>query len=487
MVHLNKLIYNEVYKVLHKKVTYIFCALVILQFIAVVFMAIYNKNYIKNADRINVQEAKERISKVNLDNIDKLTYIEGFIEDKTIVESYKYYKKYGTDSWQRYLFDEDVYPNIKCMMSAKYKKLDHEVYTKCREAYIDKINEIDSNDWKYFVNKYQDDAIKELTELQESYDEAENELTKKSIMLSIKAVQLEIDGYKYHLLKDVPIDYSPKSAMIADYVSNATVYLNLELDESKYKEYYELKDKRETEKIMFESKYRIDNDLEPLSSYTSGNMFISYTCISIIMVIVYMLMVSGTIVSEEFNKGTIKQLLVRPYSRYKIIISKLLGAIIVSLMFLIFYIFVAFIFCGIAYGFKGYFIPVVIYDFGKQAVVHMSIFQYLIISTLSYIPQYLILITLSMFLGVFILNEALAIGIPILALLVSSYVLPYTNMKFLKYFPTMCWNFNDFLWGGLPSFRGLELKINIIVSILTFILFVIAIITVFKNKDVKNQ
>ena len=28
---------------------------------------------------------------------------------------------------------------------------------------------------------------------------------------------------------------------------------------------------------MFESKYRIDNDLEPLSSYTSGNMLAGYS------------------------------------------------------------------------------------------------------------------------------------------------------------------------------------------------------------------
>ena len=30
-------------------------------------------------------------------------------------------------------------------------------------------------------------------------------------------------------------------------------------------------------------------------------------------------MIAGTIVSEEFNKGTIKLLLVRPYSRNKIL------------------------------------------------------------------------------------------------------------------------------------------------------------------------
>ena len=37
-----------------------------------------------------------------------------------------------------------------------------------------------------------------------------------------------------------------------------------------------------------------------------------------IFIIVIIVMIAGTIVSEEFNKGTIKLLLVKPYSRKKI-------------------------------------------------------------------------------------------------------------------------------------------------------------------------
>ena len=48
-------------------------------------------------------------------------------------------------------------------------------------------------------------------------------------------------------------------------------------------------------------------------------------------------MIAAAIVSEEFNKGTIKQLLVRPYSRTKILTSKIIVALIyiISLVFVV--------------------------------------------------------------------------------------------------------------------------------------------------------
>ncbi len=47
-----------------------------------------------------------------------------------------------------------------------------------------------------------------------------------------------------------------------------------------------------------------------------------------LFIIVMIVMIAGTIVSEEFNKGTIKLLLVRPYSRNKILLSKFITVLI---------------------------------------------------------------------------------------------------------------------------------------------------------------
>ncbi len=484
---MNKLIYNEVYKILHKKTTLVFALFVIIQFIFVLIMAKVNNYYYNSQDRFAVEYARERTKTINEDKVSEITNMDSYIDDMNTIESYKYYRKYGNTSWQRYIFDEEASQYISCMNTNKYKTQDNEAYKKCKKDLNDIINKIDTKDWKYFVNNYYEDALKELKELQDSYNKETNEFTRNSIALSMKALQLEIDGYKYHIINNIPIDYSPNSIMISDYVSNATEYISTELDESKYKEYYLLLEKRKLEKSIFEDKYRLDNNLDSIGNNTAIAVFINNTCTAIIMLIIYMLMISGSIVSEEFNKGTIKQLLVRPYSRKKIIISKFLSTLIVSLLFLLFYILVCFIFCGITYGFKSYLTPIVIYNFTTKSVTEMSLLKYLLINTITYIPEYLILIALSFFLGTFILNEALAIGIPVMVLLVSSLVLEYTGLRFLKYFPTICWNFNDFLWGGLPTFEGLTLIVNIIVCLITFIILFMGSISVFKNKDIKNQ
>jgi hypothetical protein len=73
--------------------------------------------------------------------------------------------------------------------------------------------------------------------------------------------------------------------MISDYVADATEYLNTELDESKYKDYYYLLNKRKLEKSTFENKYRLENNIDSISNNTAIDSFITSTCTAIVMVI----------------------------------------------------------------------------------------------------------------------------------------------------------------------------------------------------------
>ena len=52
-------------------------------------------------------------------------------------------------------------------------------------------------------------------------------------------------------------------------------------------------------------------------------------------ILIFSVIVAGTIVSNEFQKGTIKLLLTRPYSRNKILLSKYIVSIISILIFII--------------------------------------------------------------------------------------------------------------------------------------------------------
>ena len=97
------------------------------------------------------------------------------------------------------------------------------------------------------------------------------------------------------------------------------------------------------------------------------------------------------------------------------------------------------------------------------------------------------MLALTMFIGVFVANEALAVGIPIVVYIVSLFLVYSSSLPILKYFPTLCWNLNEFLFGGLPTFRDLTLGTSIIVCIVTIVVIVWGSISVFKNKDINNQ
>ena len=61
-------------------------------------------------------------------------------------------------------------------------------------------------------------------------------------------------------------------------------------------------------------------------------------------------MIAGTIVSEEFNKGTIKLLLVKPYTRNKILLSKFITTLIMIVFVIIVTITMQILIGGVLFG-----------------------------------------------------------------------------------------------------------------------------------------
>ncbi|MFZ3590991.1 ABC transporter permease [Bacillus sp. DJP31] len=62
---------------------------------------------------------------------------------------------------------------------------------------------------------------------------------------------------------------------------------------------------------------------------------------------------AGDILSNEFAKGTIKMLLMRPYSRSKILLSKLMGVLVIVVVLVLFQ-FISSVLTGILFFAKGF-------------------------------------------------------------------------------------------------------------------------------------
>ena len=479
------LIYNELYKIFHKKITIFFALFVLLQFVSSVVFIKLNNYYMENADK---QRVSALINKHNSLGGDASKYLEHFIMERNDIDTYELYKNYGRLSWQRYIIDNDASKYVSCMNFAKLKHNNEESYNDCKQKLDELMYKVNNYTWKDFIYEYKEDAIENLKSTKESYDAETNIDNKKYLELSMKSIQYEIDGYNYHLNNNTPIDYTANSIMIDEYVSLAIEHLSVEEDEEKYRDYSDLLQKRDDENRMYSSKYRIENKYDDITNNTAIGAFINYTCTSVsIVVLVYMIVVAGNLIADEFGKGTIKMLLIRPYKRNKILFSKYIASIISTFLFFCFYLFVVFMACGIAYGFRSYLTPVVIYDFSVPSIKVMNLLSFAFVNYISYIPMFLILLTLTIFLGVFVHNEAMTVGVPLVVYVVSLFLNYASSSNYMKYFPTLCWNLREFLWGGLPTFKDLTLGTSIIVCIFTIVIIFWGSFSLFKRKDIKNQ
>lgn len=109
-------------------------------------------------------------------------------------------------------------------------------------------------------------------------------------------------------------------------------------------------------------------------------------------IIVTVIFIAGSIVSEELNKGTIKLLLVKPYSRRKILFAKLMACLFVLLTMYIIVNITYFIVTGITYGFNNYSNNNLIYNFNSGSVENISTFKYMLLSDTLLLPKALIAI-----------------------------------------------------------------------------------------------
>lgn len=86
-----------------------------------------------------------------------------------------------------------------------------------------------------------------------------------------------------------------------------------------------------TEEIMM-AEYRIEHDLPSVNAITFDQFMWICLDIGTLFISIFVIIVAAGIVSQEFSTGTIKMLLTRPVSRWKILLSKLLTTIIYGLL-----------------------------------------------------------------------------------------------------------------------------------------------------------
>ena len=215
------------------------------------------------------------------------------------------------------------------------------------------------------------------------------------------------------------------------------------------------------------------------------NLFSNYELFILIIGIV----IAASIVSEEFSRGTIKLLLVKPYNRVKILLSKLTVCICILVLATVFIAISQLIFGGLIQGFDSLNIPAIEYNFETNKVETMNIASYICLIGICKFPMYILLTTLAFTCSTLFTNTALAVSLPFLGYIATPFInqiaLLY-KIKQIIYFVTPNWDLTQYLFGKTPSFSGITMPFSIIVCAIYLIIMVILSLVIFKKRDIKN-
>lgn len=482
---MSKLIKNELIKIFSKKSMIVIGVIILVIIIGFNVLNKISQNMSNSYSAYSegyIQYLDEELS--NLDP-NKPSDINKYVETKSQKDLATLAKDYKETSWQAEVIGTVISPIIEEMNNYEYIDKNNEALTTSKAQYDEMLTALKNNDWKYFSNKELDSLNTQIEELNTLIaQDSENE----DLKTQLKSLELQKEVVDLRLDKNINYG-SDNYKSIA--VQNYRMYMGNYIQSSQGKNLTD-EDKSEINGYLENAnlyKYDLYNDTEyqntATANYTFQNSIGTYIAIIVMVVVI----VSGVSISEEFNKGTVKLLLVRPYSRTKILISKLIAVFITMLITTVAILLLQFIIGGIVYGFGTYMMNVVQFDFTTNSIITLNIFAYLGLIFICKLPIFILIGTLAFALSTLFLNSPLAVALPILGYMGSDMInmiaISY-KWDWVKYFVTPNWDLSQYLFGGTPMFSGISIEFSITICAIYFVIMIVASIVSFKKRNIKN-
>ena len=472
-----KLVKNELYKILHKRSTKIFLV------IALIFVILTNLIYRYSDDLLvfsttYYEDYDMALSYVNDYENSGIGDKELYNYYKSFIETYDLANNYDSNSWQYQKYMEDYWN----LLQEYYRYLDEELDASLISNELEETkNNIENNNWQYFVNN-------DTNNINESINNIKNTLNNSSLSnnekinyekeLFILEEQLKLNEYRIE----------NGVAFGNDYLNDAINAINNSLYSMAEYQYSNDIDYQDSVKSYYENWYILDNKVDTNNNQTLRSVFVNFFNEYSFLILVFGIMIAGGIVSDEFNKGTIKSLLIIPRKRSKILLAKYISVLIMLLFIIGIFIVSELLIGGILMGFGSLGIPVVVYNITNSVLEVLNIFGYLGLQILANLPQIILLATLAFACSVIVNSTAFSIVIPFCGIiaseLINGFALVY-DIKILNYFVTTNWDFTVYLFGG-TSIYGNSLIHAIIVCLVYLLIMLVVTFIVFKKKDIKN-
>lgn len=485
---MSRLIKNELTKIFKKKSIYI-TLLVVLAFVILtncIYKFFYQSNNYYEYSGNYIQYTKEELAKLDPN---KPSDTKMYIELKSNLDVYELREKYEKGSWQRDILATQISSYVNERNTYLYgENKDTQKATNIEKQINEFLEKLEQDDWKYFAQKELEQAKTALTNLEEQKANTQDKQELQSLENSIENAKIDQEVAEYRINKEIKYGNDYRNVALTEYQEQAKNVVNIEntgkeLEYEEKKEYNSCLKNREISKYIIENNIDINkqNDIRGILK----NFFNEYGLFVIVMIV----MIAGTIVSEEFNKGTIKLLLVKPYGRNKILFAKFITVLMMILFSIVAIVIMELIVGGFIFGYDSLSVPILEYNFSTQSLESMSIFTYLGIEIVTQLPKLLLLATLAFSCSTLFTNSALAIAIPLLgymsADMINMLVIQY-KVNFMKFFVSLNWDFKEYLFGNLPQMEGMTFGFSAVICILYFAIMLIPTFIVFKRKNIKN-
>ena len=466
---MSSLIKNEIIKIFKKKSIYVM--LIVTFAFTILTNVIYKYIYNMNGDYFSegyIEVLEEQQKSLNPDNPEEVSI---YINNKTDLDTYNLAKQYDKDSWQYEIILNYGRNYISDLNYTTYQDKNSDRIAEAQEKYDEFLKRINEGNWRTF-------AEEELNNMKKNIALSEEDFTTK---VQLETLQMRLDY-------NIEYGNNYKNAALSRYSSNKMQVVDYEQN-TENRKYREQKSYQEAKEDMEKALYVIKNDKDILNNSnlrgTLLDMFSEYELFIIITVV----LIAGAIVSEEFNKGTIKLLLVRPYRRTKILFAKFIVVMLTIIFIMLAIGIMQFIVGGIFFGFDSLSIPAVEYNHNTGSIVEMNLVQGMLLNALGRLPIYILIGTLAFAISAIFTNTAVAITISILGYMASQIInqLAFSfDIAWLKYFITPNWELSQFFYGRLPNMQGTSLLFAITLCIGYFLIMIIPAFMTFKKKNIKN-
>lgn len=485
---MGSLIKNELIKIFRKKSTYIvlviLAAFVLLTNLIYKFMlsTIMPDNY--RASEQYITYAKDQLKSLNPE-----TDREEYINLKTDVDVYELQSNYAEDSWEIFIINRDFVNYLRNINVAKYgSESDKAALTENPEdVYNRELDKLKNSTWKQYAEEEIVKLESELTQIKLQKQLMGDELSKnQEVDLAIKSLETRLEMAKMRIEKDIPYGHNYMNDAIETIINSSQIdyeYNNQGLSHQEKIAKQELIEKYEKAKYIIENRQDINN-----YSSTRGVLLNSFDEYSIFLVI-FVVMIAGGIVSSEIEKGTIKMLLVKPYKRWKILLAKYIVSLMMILFIFVVTMLMQLVIGGILFGLNSLSIPAVVYNFDANKLETYNLFAYWGILALSKLPIYILLGTLAFAISCIFGNTVLSIVLPIIGNIGGAIVTSIVSMKPIKQiavFPTLNWDFSQFLFGHLPTYEFTNVRFATVVCIIYFVIMIAGSWFAFSKKEIKN-